>query len=63
MTKHDQPLPTAWLLPDKRFIVTDQHGHILHAPSDLSWVGKTLDELRAERRELELTPISLSARM
>jgi len=62
MSKHDRPFPSAWLLSDGRFIVTDQHGHIMHAPSDLPWVGKTLDELRAERRDLEVTQISLSAK-
>jgi hypothetical protein len=50
------------MLSDKRFIVTDQHGQIMHAPSDLPWVGKTLDQLRAEQRDLELTPISLPAK-
>ena len=62
MTNRDLPVPTAWMLADKRFIVVDQHGQILHAPKDLPWVGKTLAQLRAERRDLELTPISLSGK-
>lgn len=62
MTNRDLPLPTVWLLADRRFIITDQHGHIMHAPLDLPWVGKTLDELKAERPDLTWTPMPAPAK-